>query len=64
MYWLPKFKHANPWPIPKLLPDNKIELAKLALKRMAFDINNELTVWKVGIVLIQCYMCEQLCNSN
>nr|AHI17287.1 ECSIT [Mytilus galloprovincialis] len=46
MYWLPKFKHANPWPIPKLLPDNKIELAKLALKRMAFDINNELTVWK------------------
>lgn len=47
MYWLPKFKYANPWPIPRVLPDDRIELAKMALRRMAFDVNNELSVWKV-----------------
>lgn len=48
MYWLPKFKYANPWPIPRVLPDDRIELAKMALRRMAFDVNNELSVWKTS----------------
>ena len=49
MYWMPKFRHINPWPIPKILPTDKIELAQIALRRMAFDINNEITVWLVRI---------------
>lgn len=46
MYWLPKFKHANPYPVPKELPDDALQLALIALKRMAVDRDNELRVWQ------------------
>lgn len=46
MYWLPKFRHANPYPVPYILPDDDIELAVLALKRAAFDVNNKIDIWK------------------
>ncbi|XP_060082334.1 evolutionarily conserved signaling intermediate in Toll pathway, mitochondrial-like [Ylistrum balloti] len=46
MYWMPKFRHANPYPIPFHLPDDPIKLAILALRRMAVDLNNKITVWK------------------
>ncbi|KAL8603686.1 hypothetical protein ACOMHN_017183 [Nucella lapillus] len=45
MYWLPKFKHANPYPVPKELPDDALAIALLALKRMAVDKQNRITVW-------------------
>lgn len=45
MYWMPKFKHANPYPVPKELPDDALSLALLALKRMAVDKENKITVW-------------------
>jgi len=44
MYWMPKFKFANPYYVPHMLPNDDIELAKLALKRMSVDLENELTV--------------------
>lgn len=46
MYWMPKFKHANPYPIPKELPVDALQLALLALKRMSVDRDSEITVWQ------------------
>ncbi|XP_033755411.1 evolutionarily conserved signaling intermediate in Toll pathway, mitochondrial-like [Pecten maximus] len=46
MYWMPKFRHANPYPVPFHLPEDPIQLAIIALRRMAIDLNNKITVWK------------------
>jgi len=48
MYWLPKFKYINPYYVPYELPTNDIELAELALKRMAVDLENQVTVHHVS----------------
>ena len=48
MYWMPKFKNANPYPIPHELPEDPRELAVMALKRMAVDLQNEVTIYEVG----------------
>ncbi|XP_074647411.1 evolutionarily conserved signaling intermediate in Toll pathway, mitochondrial-like [Tubulanus polymorphus] len=45
MYWMPKFKNINPWPIPKYLPTDPTELARLALKRMSRDRENMIDVY-------------------
>lgn len=46
MYWMPKFKHANPYPVPKELPDDGLQLALLALRRMSVDRHSKITVWQ------------------
>jgi evolutionarily conserved signaling intermediate in Toll pathway len=33
-YWMPKFTHLSPWPLPKPVPDDPMALAKLALQRI------------------------------
>ncbi|XP_065341997.1 evolutionarily conserved signaling intermediate in Toll pathway, mitochondrial [Cloeon dipterum] len=33
-YWMPKFNNLSPWPLPKPVPDDPFELAKLALQRI------------------------------
>lgn len=45
MYWMPKMRHLNPYPIPQHLPDDPTYLAVLALKRMCVDLKNEVTVY-------------------
>ncbi|XP_021379521.1 evolutionarily conserved signaling intermediate in Toll pathway, mitochondrial-like isoform X2 [Mizuhopecten yessoensis] len=50
LYWMPKFRHANPYPVPWQLTDDPIQLAIIALKRMAIDLNNKITVWKTAEV--------------
>ena len=35
MYWMPKFKNLSPWPLPDELPNNALELAKLAIKQIS-----------------------------
>ncbi|XP_048758266.2 evolutionarily conserved signaling intermediate in Toll pathway, mitochondrial-like isoform X2 [Ostrea edulis] len=44
LYWMPKFKYMNPWPIPRPPPKDPIQLAVLALKRMSFDLETKITV--------------------
>ncbi|KAJ8686081.1 hypothetical protein QAD02_021875 [Eretmocerus hayati] len=45
MYWLPKFKHLNPWPVPKPLPDDPLEIAKLALVKISsIDVESQVTI--------------------
>jgi len=33
-YWMRKFNNASPWPLPKPIPDDALELALLAVRRM------------------------------
>ena len=47
MYWMPKFKHANPYPVPYELPEDPVELARLALQRMAMDRQNKILNFEV-----------------
>ncbi|XP_030636410.1 evolutionarily conserved signaling intermediate in Toll pathway, mitochondrial [Chanos chanos] len=46
MYWFPKFKHANPFPIPHNLPQDPVDLAKFSLTRIANDLDAEITVYQ------------------
>ena len=34
MYWMPKFKNLSPFPLPEELPNNALELAKLAIRQI------------------------------
>lgn len=46
MYWMPKFKNANPYPVQKDLPDDPVQLALLALRRMSVDRDTKFSVWQ------------------
>lgn len=48
MYWLPKFKNANPYPIPLKLPNDPRELALIALKRMSIDLQTEYSIYEAS----------------
>ena len=48
MYWMPKFKYSNPYHVPYELPDDSIELAKMALKRMCPDKLTRISVHEVS----------------
>jgi signaling intermediate in Toll pathway protein len=49
MYWMPKFKNISPWPLPNPVPNDSLELAKLALERMSsVDLQSKVTVYQVG----------------
>lgn len=52
MYWLPKFKNMNPYPIPQELPDDPIKLALIALRRICVDMETTYNVFKVEIIKI------------
>ncbi|XP_062557224.1 evolutionarily conserved signaling intermediate in Toll pathway, mitochondrial [Armigeres subalbatus] len=44
MYWMPKFKNLSPWPVPNPVPDESLELAKLAVERMcSVDLLSQIT---------------------
>ncbi|KAM8881193.1 evolutionarily conserved signaling intermediate in Toll pathway, mitochondrial [Synchiropus picturatus] len=46
MYWFPKFKHANPFPLPAELPEDPVDLARLSLARIANDRDAKVTVYQ------------------
>lgn len=48
MYWMPKWKNLDPYPVPFELPEDNIVLALLALKRMCSYVDKQYkyTVWK------------------
>ncbi|XP_035531500.1 evolutionarily conserved signaling intermediate in Toll pathway, mitochondrial [Morone saxatilis] len=47
MYWFPKFKHINPFPIPQQLPEDPVDLARLSLTRIANDRDAKVTVYQL-----------------
>lgn len=45
-YWLPKFKHLSPWLLPDPVPEDSLELAKLAVRQMCtVDVESTVTVF-------------------
>ncbi|XP_078480529.1 evolutionarily conserved signaling intermediate in Toll pathway, mitochondrial, partial [Lampetra planeri] len=47
MYWFPRFKHVNPFPVPLPLPEDPVDLARLSLTRIANDRDAEVTVYQM-----------------
>ncbi|XP_061496362.1 evolutionarily conserved signaling intermediate in Toll pathway, mitochondrial [Rhineura floridana] len=47
MYWFPKFKHINPYPVPDPLPEDSVDLARLSLQRIAADMDARVTVYQL-----------------
>lgn len=46
MYWMPKFKNLSPWPLPNTMPNDALELAKLAVERMCtVDLRSVVSVY-------------------
>lgn len=51
MYWMPKFKNASPWLLPNPVPNDALELAKLAVTRMCtVDLHSEVVVYNTNEV--------------
>ncbi|KAM6949596.1 evolutionarily conserved signaling intermediate in Toll pathway, mitochondrial [Aplochiton taeniatus] len=46
MYWFPRFKHTNPFPVPRHLPEDPVDLARLSLTRIASDMDAKVTVYQ------------------
>lgn len=49
MYWFPKFKNLNPFPIPQQLPEDPVDLARLSLTRIANDLDAKVSVYQVHL---------------
>ncbi|KAE8278826.1 Evolutionarily conserved signaling intermediate in Toll pathway, mitochondrial Precursor [Larimichthys crocea] len=47
MYWFPRFKHTNPFPIPQQLPEDPVDLARFSLTRIANDLDAAVTVYQL-----------------
>ncbi|XP_044041135.1 evolutionarily conserved signaling intermediate in Toll pathway, mitochondrial [Siniperca chuatsi] len=47
MYWFPKFKHINPFPVPQQLPVDPVDLANFTLTRIANDLDAKVTVYQM-----------------
>ncbi|EDW58682.2 evolutionarily conserved signaling intermediate in Toll pathway, mitochondrial [Drosophila virilis] len=51
MYWMPKFKNLSPWPLPDPVPDDTLEIAKLAVERMCtVDLRSKVEVFQASEV--------------
>ncbi|XP_069738502.1 evolutionarily conserved signaling intermediate in Toll pathway, mitochondrial [Phaenicophaeus curvirostris] len=46
LYWLPRLRHADPHPLPPRLPPPGLPLARIALRRIAGDLDARLTVYQ------------------
>uniref|UniRef100_UPI00398E3538 evolutionarily conserved signaling intermediate in Toll pathway, mitochondrial n=1 Tax=Pristiophorus japonicus TaxID=55135 RepID=UPI00398E3538 len=47
LYWFPRFKHVNPFPVPEPLSMDPLELARIGLERIAGDPSSEVTVYQI-----------------
>lgn len=49
MYWMPKFKNQSPWLLPNPVPNDALELAKLAVARMCtVDLHSNVVVYNTN----------------
>ncbi|KAJ1172371.1 hypothetical protein NDU88_004218 [Pleurodeles waltl] len=48
MYWFPRFKHVNPYPLPTHLPQDSLDLARLSLQRISADPDARSTVYQMS----------------
>lgn len=51
VYWMPKFKFLSPWLLPDPVPDDALELAKLAVRQMcSVDVESTIHIYDTEIV--------------
>lgn len=48
MYWFPKFKNLNPFPVPHELPQDPVDLSRFSLTRIIDDLDAKITVYQVS----------------
>lgn len=49
MYWMPKFKNLSPWVLPDPLPNDSLDLAKLAIERISsVDVQAKINIYNVN----------------
>lgn len=47
LYWMPKFKNASPWLLPNPVPNDTMELARLAVERMCtVDLTSDVKIYE------------------
>lgn len=47
LYWMPKFKNASPWLLPNPVPNDTMELARLAVERMCtVDLTSKVHIYE------------------
>lgn len=47
LYWMPKFRNLSPWYLPEELPNDTIELARLAIERItSVDPDTKVEIWQ------------------
>ncbi|XP_043940568.1 evolutionarily conserved signaling intermediate in Toll pathway, mitochondrial [Protopterus annectens] len=47
LYWFPKFKHVNQYPVPDHLPVDPVDLSRICLQRIAADMDAKVTVYQM-----------------
>ncbi|XP_052610594.1 evolutionarily conserved signaling intermediate in Toll pathway, mitochondrial [Peromyscus californicus insignis] len=47
--WLTRFKNINPYPVPRDLPQDPLDLAKLGLRHMEPDLSAKVTVYQMSL---------------
>lgn len=52
--WFTRFKNINPYPVPRDLPQDPLDLAKLGLRHMEPDLSAKVTVYQVCIPVYTC----------
>ncbi|KRZ85487.1 Evolutionarily conserved signaling intermediate in Toll pathway, mitochondrial [Trichinella sp. T8] len=50
MYWMPKFKNADPYPLPRPVPNSDIEIAQAAMRRICRDPANNVEVFYTSTI--------------
>lgn len=50
-YWMPKFKYLSPWLLPDPVPEDSLELAKLAVRQMCtVDVESTIHVYQTETI--------------
>ncbi|XP_048198229.1 evolutionarily conserved signaling intermediate in Toll pathway, mitochondrial [Perognathus longimembris pacificus] len=47
--WLTRFQHVNPFPVPRDLPQNPVDLARLGLRHVEPDLSARVTVYQMPL---------------
>nr|XP_022917659.1 evolutionarily conserved signaling intermediate in Toll pathway, mitochondrial-like [Onthophagus taurus] len=65
MYWMPKFKYASPWYVPNPVPDDTLNLARLAIKRISsVDVQTIIKVYTTDDVKIWIVSAQSPTQKN
>lgn len=68
LYWMPKFKNSSPWLLPDPVPNDGLELARLAVERMcSVDLATQVKVYdtkEVGGAIDQTWIVSGMSNEQ